>query len=59
VVSILVIIWHLLTDPAARYTEPPETACTSAPVRYFDERDLASLGTLPAGFRLSSDLPSV
>jgi hypothetical protein len=32
---------------------------SGAPVRYFDERDLASVGVLPAGFRLSSDLPSV
>jgi hypothetical protein len=32
---------------------------SGGPVRYFDERDLASLETLPAGYRLSSDLPSV
>jgi hypothetical protein len=34
-------------------------AVSRGPVRYFDERDLASLGTLPAGYRLRSDLPSV
>jgi len=36
-----------------------EQAVSGGLLRYFDERDLASLGTLPAGFRLSSDLPSV
>jgi hypothetical protein len=34
-------------------------AASGAPVRYFDERDLARADVLPAGFRLSSDLPSV
>jgi len=34
-------------------------AVSGAPVRYFDERGLARAGVLPAGFRLSSDLPSV
>jgi hypothetical protein len=34
-------------------------AVSGGPVRYFDERDLASLGALPAGYRLTSDLPSV
>jgi hypothetical protein len=34
-------------------------AVSGGPVRYFDERDLASVGTLPAGFRPSGDLPSV
>lgn len=32
-------------------------ASSGAPVRYFGERDLARAGVLPAGFRLSSDLP--
>lgn len=30
---------------------------SGGPVLYFDERDLARVGVLPAGFRLSSDLP--
>jgi hypothetical protein len=34
-------------------------AVSGGPVRYFDERDLASLGALPAGYRLTSHLPSV
>lgn len=34
-------------------------AASGAPVRYFDERGLARADVLPAGFRLSSDLPSV
>jgi hypothetical protein len=32
-------------------------ATSGAPVSYFDERDLARIGMLPAGFRPSSDLP--
>jgi len=32
-------------------------AASGAPVSYFDERDMARAGELPAGFRLSSDLP--
>ena len=33
-------------------------ASGGGPVRYFDQRDLARVTVLPAGFRLSSDLPA-
>lgn len=36
-----------------------EQAVSGRPVRNFDERNLATLGALPAGYQLSSDLHSV
>jgi hypothetical protein len=43
--------------PAPLGTRALVQATSDAPISYFDERGLARVGVLPAGFRLSSDLP--